>query len=113
MTCVRHHTTIDQAGDLLSANAERYLRPGHDMARLFKGYEAALAASLEITDACRFSLDDLSYDYPREPVPAGETPQSQLEALTRQGAALRRWVSYRSNLARSRTHGNRAAPGPG
>ena len=45
--------------------------------------------SVEIADACTFSLDELKYEYPDEPVPAGKTPQSHLEDLTWQGAAWR------------------------
>ncbi len=59
------------------------------MARLFKGYEDALSRSVEIADACTFSLDELKYEYPDEPVPAGKTPQSHLEDLTWEGAAWR------------------------
>jgi error-prone DNA polymerase len=59
------------------------------MARLFNGYEEALARSVEIADACTFSLDELKYEYPDEPVPAGKTPHSHLEDLTWQGAVGR------------------------
>ena len=73
----------------LEANAERHLKPPHEMARLFKGYEAALARTLEIADACRFSLDELVYEYPDEPTPPGKTPQAHLEDLTWEGARWR------------------------
>ena len=43
------------------------------MARLFARHPEALARTLEIADACRFSLDELRYDYPIDPVPAGLT----------------------------------------
>ena len=60
-----------------------------EMARLFKGHEDALRRSVEIADACTFSLDELKYEYPDEPVPHGKTPQSHLEDLTWEGAAWR------------------------
>src|SRR5207253_8498418 len=82
-----------EAGFRLSANAERHLKPASEMARLFRGYEAALARSLEIVERCRFSLDELRYEYPEEPVPqsrmAGMTPQQHLAQLAWQGAAER------------------------
>ena len=86
LTCIREKTTIDEAGFRLQAHAERHLKPPAEMARLFRGHETALARSLEIVEACRFSLDELSYDYPHEPVPAGKTPQQHLQDLTFQGA---------------------------
>jgi error-prone DNA polymerase len=87
LTCIREKTTIDAAGLRLAANAERHLKSPKEMARLFKGYEAALARTQEIMDACQFSLDELSYTYPDEPVPPGETPDSHLRKLTYQGVA--------------------------
>ena len=89
VTCIRQGCTIDQAGLRLQANAERFLKPGAEMARLFRGHEAALARTLEIVEACPFSLDELRYEYPHEPVPKGKTPQRHLQDLTFQGA--RRW----------------------
>src|SRR5438874_706239 len=93
VTCIREHCTITQAGFRLLANAERHLKPASEMARLFRGYEAALARSLEIVERCRFSLDELRYEYPEEPVPqsrmAGMTPQQRLAQLAWQGAAER------------------------
>ena len=89
LTCIREHCTMHDAGLRLEANAERHLKPPAEMARLFDGYDGALARSLEIVQSCRFSLDELRYNYPREPVPTGKTPQQHLEELTWQGAKKR------------------------
>jgi len=89
LTCVREKTTVADAGLQLEANAERHLKAPHEMARLFKGYEDALARTLEIADACRFSLDELVYEYPDEPTPPGKSPQAHLEDLTWEGARWR------------------------
>jgi error-prone DNA polymerase len=86
MTCIRHHTTIDEAGWRLSANAERHLKPAIEMVRLFRDHPDAVARSLEIAEACRFSLDELRYEYPDE-VAEGRDPQDTLEILTWAGAA--------------------------
>jgi error-prone DNA polymerase len=89
LTCIREKCTIHDAGFQLEANAERHLKSPEVMARLFKGHEDALHRTIEIADACSFSLDELRYEYPDEPVPAGKTPQSHLEDLTWEGAAWR------------------------
>ena len=89
LTCIREKCTIHDAGLKLEANAERHLKPPQEMARLFAGHEDALARTIEIADSCTFSLDELKYEYPDEPVPEGKTPQSHLEDLTWEGAAWR------------------------
>ena len=89
LTCIREKCTIHDAGLRLEANAERHLKAPQEMARLFAGHEDALARTIEIADACRFSLDELKYEYPDEPVPQGKTPQSHLEELTWEGAQWR------------------------
>jgi error-prone DNA polymerase len=89
LTAIREKCTIYDAGLALEANAERHLKPGHEMARLFAHHPEALRHSIEIAEACHFSLDELKYEYPDEPVPQGKTPQSHLEDLTWEGAAWR------------------------
>ena len=89
LTCIREHCSIDAAGFRLEANAERHLKDGREMARLFKGFEPALARTLDVAVRCTFSLDELAYEYPDEPVPPGATPQQHLERLTWKGAKWR------------------------
>ncbi|HUC60789.1 MAG TPA: PHP domain-containing protein, partial [Alphaproteobacteria bacterium] len=89
LTCIREGCTIDEAGHRLHANAERHLKPPEEMARLFNRWPDSLARTLEIAEACRFSLDELRYEYPVDPCPAGATPQSYLASETWAGAALR------------------------
>jgi len=87
MTCIREGCTLAEAGFRLMVNAERHLKPAHEMLRLFRGHESAVRHTVDIRDRCAFSLNELRYDYPDEPVPAGKTPQSHLEDLTWHGAA--------------------------
>jgi error-prone DNA polymerase len=89
LTCIREKCTIHEAGFRLAANAERHLKPPEEMARLFHGHEHALARTLAIAEACTFSLDELRYEYPDEPVPEGTTAQEHLEALAWKGAEAR------------------------
>ena len=86
LTCIREGCTIAEAGYRLAANAERHLKSAQEMARLFRGREDAVERSLEIVERCRFSLDELRYEYPEEPVPEGQTPQQRLVELAWQGA---------------------------
>ncbi len=86
LAAIRSGTTVAEAGLALSANAERHLKSPGEMTRLFAGYPDALRRTLEIVEACRFSLDELIYEYPDEPVPPGTTPQAHLEVLVREGA---------------------------
>jgi error-prone DNA polymerase len=86
LTCIREKCTIHSAGFRLHQNAERYLKPADEMQRLFRQYPQALAATMEIADACRFSLDILTYIYPEEITTGGRTPQEELERLAWEGA---------------------------
>ena len=89
LTCIREKCTLRQAGLKLAVNAERHLKPPAEMARLFKNFPEAIARTLTIAEACSFSLDELKYEYPDEPVPAGKTAQKHLEDLTWTGAQER------------------------
>ena len=89
VTCVRHGVTIDDAGFRRERHADRYLKPPKEMARLFRLYPEAVARTAEIAARCRFSLDELGYQYPREVATPGLTPQQSLEQLTWEGAAAR------------------------
>ncbi|MDC7986700.1 PHP domain-containing protein, partial [Rhodoplanes sp. TEM] len=89
ITCVREHTTLDAAGRLLEANAERHLKAPDEMARLFRAAPEAVAQTLMFLENCRFSLDELAYDYPDEVREGFSTPQEALVAFAEEGAARR------------------------
>jgi error-prone DNA polymerase len=82
LTCIREKYTIREAGLRLEKNAECHLKSAEEMARLFASYPDAIARTVEIAEACSFSLRQLNYEYPEEPVPPGKTPQQYLEELT-------------------------------
>jgi len=86
ITCIREHCTIDQAGFRLAANAERHIKPPEEMARLFRRHPEAVMRTMEIADRCRFSLDELRYEYPDDEAPHGKTPQEELTRLAWEGA---------------------------
>jgi error-prone DNA polymerase len=84
LTAIRLGVPVTEAGQALHRNGERHLR---ERARLAKIYPAPLlVASAEIAARCRFSLDELRYEYPREVVPQGETAASHLRKLVEAGA---------------------------
>src|SRR5688572_152186 len=88
LTAVRLKTTVARAGRSLHPNGERVLRP---LERIESLYPRPLVdATRDIAGRCRFSLDELRYEYPEEIVPAGTTPAAQLARLVEAGAA-RRW----------------------
>jgi error-prone DNA polymerase len=89
LTCIREKCVIDDAGWRAQRNAERHLKTPEEMAGLFAGHEAALAATLEIAERCRFSLDELAYAYPDEVLEPGLSAQASLEKLTWLGAKQR------------------------
>ncbi|HKW80917.1 MAG TPA: error-prone DNA polymerase, partial [Casimicrobiaceae bacterium] len=87
LTAIRLKTTVAQAGHALHPNGERHLR---SLAVLERLYPAEwLAETLAVAARCRFSLDELRYEYPEEIVPAGETPTGYLRRLTEEGFARR------------------------
>lgn len=89
VTCIRHNVTIDELGDRRERHADRYLKPPEEMHRLFARYPEALANTVKIAKRCRFSLDELAYQYPEERQYPDLTPQQALEKLTWEGAAER------------------------
>src|ERR1700733_11101470 len=80
LTCIRHNVTIDELGDRRERHADRYLKPPVEMHRLFARYPEALARTVEIVERCRFSLEELAYQYPEERADPSLTPQQTLES---------------------------------
>ena len=89
LTCIREHVTLEEAGFLINPNTERHLKDGDEMAELLRFAPEALAQSLIIMKRCRFSLDELKYEYPADTFSDDETPQQLLERLTWEGATRR------------------------
>ena len=86
VTCIREKCTIHNAGFKLYPNAERFLKDEIEMIRLFRQHPEAIAYTQEIVNACKFSLNQLHYQYPREITTGGHSPQEELTLLAWQGA---------------------------
>jgi len=87
MTAIRLRKPIAECGHALHPNGERHLRSRARLASIYP--PELLAETVAIAQRCRFSLDELRYEYPEEIVPAGQTPASYLRQLTEEGIARR------------------------
>ena len=104
LTCIREHCTLDDAGFRLFDNAERHLKTPQEMANLFHTMPYIIHQQSEIIEKIDFSLDQLKYVYPVDPIPEGGTPQQALERLTRIGAAERYGRHVPSRVAAAVRH---------
>jgi error-prone DNA polymerase len=84
-TALRHHRTLATAGRLLARNSERHLKSPTAMRALFADLPQAIANTLELSSRLEFTLNNLGYEFPRYPVPEGETMMSLLRERTREG----------------------------
>ena len=99
LTCVRHKTTIFDAGRRLAKNAERHLKTAAQMEALFADTPEAIANTRNLAARLQFTLCDLSYQFPAYPVPPGETMNSYLRKLADAGAR-KRYRPYREKARR-------------
>src|SRR6202158_127579 len=86
---LQHHRTLATAGRLLARNAERYLKSPAAMRALFADFPKGIANTVELSSRLEFTLNDLGYEFPRYPVPEGETMMSFLRERTREGMQSR------------------------
>ena len=92
-TAIRHHRTLSTAGRLLSRNSERFLKSPQEMQQLFADLPEAITNTLELSSRLEFTLNDLGYEFPRYPVPEGETMNSFLRE--------RAWEGFRQRYGRT------------
>ena len=84
-TAIRHHRTLATSGRLLARNSERYLKSPQQMQALFADLPQAIANTVELSSRLEFTLKDLGYEFPKYPVPEGETMNSFLRRRTQEG----------------------------
>jgi error-prone DNA polymerase len=84
-TCIRNHVKLETAGRLLERNDERHLRSAEEMAHLFSDLPEAIHNTGELSARLEYTLADLGYEFPRYPVPEGETIDSFLRKRTEEG----------------------------
>ena len=88
-TCIREHTHLDAAGKLLSQNAERHLKSDREMRELFRDLPEAIENTSRLAERLTFSLENLGYEFPDYPVPAGHSINSFLCTIVWFGAQQR------------------------
>ena len=96
-TAIRRHVELDHAGRLLALNSQRHIRTVREMATLFRDISGAIDNTVELSSRLKFELSDLGYEFPRYPVPDGETMESFLRKRVAEGVQ-RRYGSRDSNL---------------
>ncbi|MBV8773621.1 MAG: DNA polymerase III subunit alpha, partial [Deltaproteobacteria bacterium] len=84
-TAIRNHRTLATAGCLLARNSECYVKSAEEMTRMFADIPEAIAHTAELSSRLEFTLEDLGYEFPRYPVPPGETMMSFLRARAGEG----------------------------
>src|SRR4051812_6569339 len=92
-TAIRHHKTLSTTGRLLARNSERHLKSPQEMQQLFADLPAAIANTQELSNRLEFTLNDLGYEFPRYPVPEGETMNSFLREQA--------WIGFRTRYGRA------------
>jgi error-prone DNA polymerase len=88
-TAIRNHVELDQAGRLLAINGGRHLRSAQEMAALFRDVRGTVENTVHLSSRLNFELSDLGYEFPRYPVPDGETMDSFLRKRVAEGVERR------------------------
>jgi error-prone DNA polymerase len=88
-TCIREHTHLDAAGKLLTQNAERHLKSDRQMRAIFADLPGAIENTARLAERLTFSLENLGYEFPEFPVPAGHSMDSFLRTIVWFGAQQR------------------------
>ena len=103
LTTIRHGCSLDEAGLLLQQNGQRHMRSAKEMCALFRDVPAAIANTVALSDRLTFKMKDMGYEFPRYPIPGGETMDSFLRKRTLEGVSRRYGVKASAKL-RSRAH---------
>src|SRR6185312_16686421 len=85
LSCMRNHVRVETAGRLLSVNSERFVKSSGEMIELFADLPEAIANTVELSSRLDFTLKDLGYEFPKYPVPPGETMMSFLRERSHEG----------------------------
>ncbi len=88
-TCIREKTDLDHAGRRLTANGERDLKGGLEMAQRFRDLPEALANTGELALRLAFTLKNLGYRFPEFPLPPATAALEHLRELAQAGARRR------------------------
>jgi error-prone DNA polymerase len=104
VACIREGVTLEAAGKLVQANAERSLKSPREMARLFAEAPEAVEETIRFLENLAFSLDELAHRYPEELREGFASPQAALEAFALQGARARYPGGVPERVSEALTH---------
>ena len=88
-TCIRNHLNLANAGRLLSRNSEKHFKSHDEMSKLFADLSEAIANTEALSSRLKFALNDLGYEFPKYPVPGGESEMHFLRQRALEGMLLR------------------------
>ncbi len=95
LLCIQTGKTLNDSERMRFSSDEFYFRSPQEMMDLFRETPEAIAHTMEIAEACNLELKFDEKHIPRIAVPSGESPDSHLERLAREGLE-RRLLPYRN-----------------
>ncbi|MDI6761777.1 MAG: DNA polymerase III subunit alpha [Thermodesulfobacteriota bacterium] len=95
LLCIQTGKTLSDRERMRFSSDEFYFRSPKEMMELFRETPEAIAHTMEIAEECNLELKFDEKHIPRITVPSGESPDSHLERLAREGLE-RRLLPYRN-----------------
>ena len=89
LLCIQTGKTLQESDRMKFSSNEFYFKSPQEMADLFQTIPEAITHTLEIADQCNLELKFEEKHIPRVSVPSGESPDSYLEKLAREGLEKR------------------------
>jgi DNA polymerase-3 subunit alpha len=89
LLCIQTGKTLQDSDRMKFSSDEFYFKSPQEMAALFQNNPEAITHTVEITEQCNLEMRFDEKHIPRITVPAGETAESYLEKLAREGLERR------------------------
>src|SRR5712692_8557740 len=89
MVCIQTGKSIQDTNRMKFQGTGFYVKSHDEMYRVFKDSPDVLSRTLAIAERCNMRLEKVSNPFPHFDVPAGYTPDSYFEHITREGFARR------------------------
>src|SRR5271157_5258449 len=91
LVCIQTGKTMSDTNRMKFRTNEFYFKTHEEMSAVFgRDVPEALARTLDIAERCNLHLETTGHVFPHFEVPAGDTPDSYFEKVTREGFAHRR-----------------------
>jgi len=91
LVCIQTGKTMSDTNRMKFRTNEFYFKTHEEMSAVFgRDVPEALARTLDIAERCNLHLETTGHVFPHFEVPAGDTPDSYFEKVTREGFARRR-----------------------